>query len=268
MQLLYTDETNLDPEHADFFAYGGISVDVTHTAALSADINALRGRYGYGRQDVLKFNTRERPNHITPAVHAQIKQAVMEAAAQHQVKFLASLILHQVATSPDDARRNEINRICYHFDCHLNRVGDVGLVLIDTFQDAQLTNILREKFQVGLRGMPYTHEMPLSRILGYHLATIGSSHFCSVIDIVLGAFRFVVNNRNDATKAGVVRELLAQMAPLFIRDDRARVSELSLFFSPKVIRAKRYREQYEALHRFFGDAGLTPYQAITGERNY
>ena len=159
MQLLYTDETNLDPDHADFFAYGGISVDASRAEALSADIATIRARYGYGREDVLKFNTRERPAHITPDVHAQVKQAVMEAAARQQVRFLASLILHQVATSPDEARRNEINRICYHFDCYLNRSRDVGLVLIDTFQDAQLTNILREKFQVGLRGMPYTGEM-------------------------------------------------------------------------------------------------------------
>ena len=32
-----------------------------------------------------------------------------------------------------------------HFDAYLDRVGDYGLVLIDTFTDAQLNNVLRQK---------------------------------------------------------------------------------------------------------------------------
>ena len=110
--------------------------------------------------------------------------------------------------------------------------------------------------------------MRLSRIMGYHLATIGSSHFCSVIDIVLGAFRFVVNNRNDPAKTAVTGQLLAQLAPLFIRDDAGKVLEISLFFSPKVIRVRQYRETYQGLHNFFGNGGLIPCQEITAERNY
>jgi hypothetical protein len=267
MHLLYADETNIDPGH-DFFAYGGVSIDASKAEALSADINLIRAQFGYVRDDLLKFNTRERPKHITPDAHAKAKQAVMEAAARHDVKFLASVILHQIATSPEEARRKEINRICYHFDCYLNWQHSVGLVLIDTFQDNQLANIMREKFQIGLKGMPYGGEIPLSRILGYHLATIGSSYFCSVIDIVLGAFRYAINNRADTNKSGVVGDLLAQLSPLFIRNGKGDILELSLFFSPKIIRIEKYRNEYLALHRFFSDAGLVPSQQITDERTY
>lgn len=133
MYLLYSDETNLDPANSDFFVYGGVAFNSVHAEGLSRDIAALRAKHGYKRADVLKFNTKERPAHVNAETHRLIKQGVMELAAHHEVKLFASMILHSVATSPDEARRNEINRIAYHYDCFLNREKDVGLVLVDMF---------------------------------------------------------------------------------------------------------------------------------------
>src|SRR5437867_4306802 len=116
MHLLYTDETNLDPDSTDFFVYAGVSIEGSQAASLSADISRLRQQFKYKPTDLLKFNTRERPEQITPETHAAIKRAVMETAAKHEVRLFASMILHDLATSPDVARRFEISRVCYHFD--------------------------------------------------------------------------------------------------------------------------------------------------------
>ena len=264
MYLLYSDETNTDPETSDFFVYGGVAIHSDSAESLSHGIGTLRAKNGYGREDVLKFNTRERPAHIDADTHRRVKQSVMGLAAQHGVTLLCSMILHAIAKSPDEARRKEINRIAYHYNCFLNRKKDVGLVLVDTFTDAQLTAILREKFSIGLRNMPYSKEYRLDRILGYHLATIGSSHFCSLIDIVLGSLRFVVNARKDPKKQGVSETLLRQLSPICYRDDDGRVSEICLFFSPKTIKITRYREEYEGLASLFTSAGMEPAQMITG----
>jgi len=80
---------------------------------------------------------------------------------------------------------------------------DHGLVLIDQFTDIQINHHLREKFLLGLKDMPYgLTAMRLARILGFHYAAIGQSHFGSLIDIILGSFRFAVNahTRNQAEK--------------------------------------------------------------------
>ena len=166
MHLLYTDEVNMDPATTDFFVYAGVGIPGDQTQQLSDEIAGARLRNGYRREDLLKFNTKERPDHITPDQHKAAKQAVMEIAARSGVRLFASLILHSVATSPEEARRKEINRICFHFNCYLSRVNDTGLVLLDTFKDESLTTILREEFSVGLRGLPYSHVYPLHRILG------------------------------------------------------------------------------------------------------
>jgi hypothetical protein len=136
-----------------------------------------------------------------------------------------------------------------HFDYHLRAIQDFGLVLIGTFTDNLLTKILRERFGKGLVGLPYG-PYRLKQILGFHISSIGTSHFCSLIDVVLGSLRFVINNRNDQTRANVVHTLLAQLAPLAIRDANGQVREVCFFFSPKQIRANVYLTQYQQLHAF------------------
>ena len=211
---------------------------------------------GYGPGDILKFNTKDRPTHVTAEAQREAKRQVLEEAASHRVKLFCSFILHRVASSPQNARRNEINRICYHFNCYLNRVSDHGLVLIDTFQDTSLLAFLRQKFSLGLKGLPYSNSYRLDRLLGLHLASIGSSHFCSVVDVVLGALRYGINARNDASRQTVAQTLLGQLAPLVIRTGSGKVDELSVFFSPKTIRVPSYLKEYRDLHDFLAANGL------------
>ncbi len=156
MRLLYTDETNTDPTSTEFFVYGGICVSEEHATAISNEIDAIRKSFNYQPLDILKFNTRERPSQISADDHREIKMKVMETAVKNEVKLFSSFILHNIATSPEPVRLNEINTICYHFDCYLGQVNDSGLVLIDPFQDSNLRKHLCEKFSIGISGLPYT----------------------------------------------------------------------------------------------------------------
>jgi hypothetical protein len=181
------------------------------------------------------------------------------------------MILHDVATSAEEARRKSINTICYHFDCYLNRPNSHGLVLIDRFDDRQIDAHLREKFSVGLKGMPYSREMRLERIVGYHYSAIGQSHFASVVDIVLGSFRYAINahTRRDQGRIESAGQLLRLLSPLFFRErGDGKISELSLMFSPKVIRSDKFRASYEALKAFLAGNGIEAEQQITNERQY
>ena len=103
--------------------------------------------------------------------------------------------------------------------------------------------------------MPFGKEYRLKSILGVHLATIGSSHFCSVIDVILGSLRFVANNFRDPKKEETCRTLVAQLSPLFYRP-HGRVSVLSLWWSPKRIKAPKFLEEYEQLHEFLKASGV------------
>jgi hypothetical protein len=249
--------------------YGGITIDATRAAALSAAIEQLRVNAGVSPDFILKFNPG--PPNLNHQHFLQLKQDIIQAAVDHGCTFITSLILHNVATSPDVARRNEINRVSYHFDLYLGTAQSNGLVLIDQFTDTQINHHLREKFLLGLKDMPYgPPNMRLNRILGFHYAAIGQSHFGSLIDIVIGSFRFAINahTRNQTNNLATAGLLLTLLSPLFRRNASGRVLETHLFFSPKVISRAPYLQRYANLKTFLTSHGIEAAQPITNERLY
>jgi hypothetical protein len=269
MRLLYCDESNLDRKDFDFFVYGGLAIDAATANTLSAAIEKIRVDAGIPRDFIVKFNPG--PPHFTHEQFIKVKQAIIESAVAHGCLFLTSMILHNVATSPDDARRNEINRICLHFQYSLNLANDHGLVLIDQFEDKKIDSHLREKFLIGATKLPYPpHEVRFTRILGFHYAAIGQSHFGSLVDIVLGSFRFAVNahTRGQTGNLPTAGKMLQMISPMFHRSTNGTVSDFSLFFSPKIIKATTYLKKYTELKAFLATYGIDAEQTITNERTY
>ena len=181
--------------------------------------------------------------------------------------MIAYVVLHDLASAPDVARRNGINTVCHHFDCILNRLREGGLVLIDRFTDegGRIDGHLREKFTVGVTNMPFSRELRLSNIVGFHYSAIGQSHFPSIVDVALGSLRLAINahTRAKPNLLPTARTLIGLLSPLFWRGPTApEVPELGFMFSPKSVRVPMYREKYLSLQRFLTDNGLATAQAM------
>lgn len=260
----------MEERPGDFLIYGGLAVADDRVLGLSQAIDDIRKRMRVPREFRLKFNPG--PDNFTHDEFLRLKQAIMAAAVEHGANLIIYIILHDIARNPDEARRNGINAVCYHFNCLLNRWGGPGLVLIDQFNDKgnQIKSHLTDKFSIGLQGMPYSAEMRLSNIVGFHYSSVGQSHLPSVVDITLGSFRFALNaqTRNVDNQLVTAKKLLGILEPFFWREDAGAVSELSFQFSPKVIKADAYRKQYQVLKDFLAEAGIDTAQPVTAERQY
>lgn len=271
MHFLYCDETNLEERSGDFLIYGGMIIDAEQALKLSNVVDEIRADFGVDPSFRLKFNPG--PQHLDHKEFIALKQAIIEAAIGCGSHLVAYVILHDIATNPDEARRNGINVVCYHFDCILNRIGGPGMVLIDRFNDAgnQIEGHLSEKFSIGITGLPYSTQKRLKNIVGFHYSAVGQSHFPSIVDIVLGSLRFAINahtrNIEKHRDTGVV--LLKLIEPMFWRRrDATSVPELGFLFSPKIIKSDRYRATYQALKDHLHEAGIQTEQLITSERTY
>ena len=255
MFLLYCDETNLEERSGDFFVYAGIAINGSTAKSLSQKIDEIRNRWKVPRNFKLKFNPG--PEALSNADFIKLKQELIEAAIAHDVKLLVYVILHDISKDPEEARRNGINTICYHFDCMLNVYLRPGVVLIDRFSDSQIDQHLVEKFSTGVTGLPFSKELRLTNVIGFHYSAVGQSHFSSLIDIVLGSLRFSINafTRKDASRMATATTLIKLISPLFHRESSGRVSEISFYFSPKTIKVDQYRAQYMALKKFLSDNG-------------
>ena len=177
---------------------------------------------------------------------------------------------HKILKSVDEARRGEINRIAFHFNSFLAGANGFGLIIIDRFTDKQIDAHLREKFSVGLKGMPYSDTMRLDRIVGFHYGAIGQAHFCSLIDVLMGSTRFVIDafSGADDKQLATATAILGQMEPLFSKTTHGLVSNLCINFTPKVVKIEAYRSRYSALKDFFTRCGISPEQAISAVRTY
>lgn len=272
MHLLYCDETNLEDRAGDFLLYGGLMVDGARAGALSASIDDIRARLGVPRDYLLKFNPG--PPEFSHQDFIAFKQEVLAVARDHGAQLLVYAILHDVARSPNEARRNGISTVCYHFHCALNWIkSGPGLVLVDRFNDEGnlIDQHLRDKFMIGLTGMPYGSEMRLPNIVGFHYSAVGQSHFPSILDVAVGSLRFGVNamTRQQDKQLASAREILRLLSPMFWRAaPNGPVTELGFLFSPKVIKAAKYRAKYQALKDFLAECGIVTTQPITDERQY
>lgn len=269
MYLLYCDETNLDKREDTFFIYGAIGIHVEQCKSLHDKIEKVRSDFKIEQDFLLKFNPK--PENLEHEEFIKVKQAVIDESINHNCILFTSLILHNIATTPEEARLREINRILFHFNIFLGQQNDFGLVLIDRFTDRQIDSHLREKFAIGIRGLPYTDPMRLGHIVGYHYSAIGQSHFGSIVDIIIGTFRHSVNihAKKELDKIDSAKKLLRIISPLFIQNERSqKISEISLFFSPKIIKAEKYRTLYQELKDFLLESGISPEQIITGDRTY
>ncbi len=256
MHLFYSDESNLDPNTTEFFVYGGIAIASDKASNLSTALDLARTTARVAADFPLKFNPG--PPSLSHEEFAALKQTFLGEATKAGCILVVSLVSHRIARSADEARRFEINRVLYHFDCILHRRNDFGLVLVDRFDDKQIDAQLRERFAIGVHGLPYTDPYKLERILGYHYACIGQSHFSSLIDIALGSFRFAINafTLNQTERLGTAAKLLGLLSPLFLRDGGSEINSISLHLSPDTIKVDAHRKRYRDVVAFLRQAGL------------
>lgn len=118
MHLLYCDETNLEERAGDFLIYGGLFIPSGQAQQISDAVEAVRKKHNVPRAYQLKFNPG--PDGFTNAQFIALKEEILATLAAHGAGLIIYVILHDVATSPDEARRNGINTVCYHFHCIMN----------------------------------------------------------------------------------------------------------------------------------------------------
>jgi hypothetical protein len=252
MYLLLTDETNLEPaENVRFFIYGGLFFAIDHLVEIDREIAAIREHAGYRQDDLLKFETRHRPEHVDIAAATAAKRSVVDLCRRTGCRFIAYGALHAIIANRP---RNEqvlfgTNSVIDRFNRFLEREDDYGIVLTDTLPVQAPNQYVREKF---MRGLQFGDDFrPLPRVRLYGTTCAGASHLASAIDIVLGCFRYAVNAPRNREAAG---EMIASVIDLmwgYRRNNEAFVLESGLVLRPMLanIQVEAYRREYEQLLR-------------------
>ncbi|MCK0095498.1 hypothetical protein MWU60_07935 [Yoonia sp. F2084L] len=259
MKFIYCDETNMETRDGDFLIYGGLTVDDDKFQSLNDKIWLIREKYKIDRSEKLKFNPG--PKHLLHQEFIGLKSELIEAACDHACQFLVYHVLHDLVTDADLGRRNGINEICLNFSYLLKAADTCGMVLLDRFNDLgnKIDGHLTEKFSIGLTGLPHSEQFRLDRVVGLHYSAIGQSHMPSLIDIILGSYRFALNShcRNEAKHHVSAGKILKSLRPLFPSDRAgAGIPRISISFSPLDIRVPPFKVKYTNAIDFLRSNGL------------
>lgn len=247
--ILFADEGN--PEQTDpnkFFIYGGVFFPTTSIVNINAEIEALRNQFGLEVAEPLKFASKEKPKTLGIAEHTEMKGRVYEIATRNGVEFSGYAILHAIASTKDNQTLIEYgaNILLAKFNQFLGERAAKGWANFDRLNTATPYRYLQTKFEnrVARDGSPVT----LENILGYSFTCDGASHLSSVADIIVGGFRYVINEPNRDI-AG--RSIMRSIAPLMWHrvDERGvrQVYTRGLVLRPREVKSSAYQADYEEI---------------------
>lgn len=212
MYLMIADEADQDGEK-EFLVFAGVFFPGDKILKINNEVKALRQKYAFADTDVLKSSTGTKPKKLSPAKHAEIKNSVLELAAAHDCKICCYVIPHAIAKGQRHENRLKFgtNTLLIKFDQFLREQGNLaGVALFDHTNDYKQSHYLRETFELGLP-FPNSPRKKLKNIVKIETTSVGHSHLNSVTDIVVGSFRFVVNEPDKDMVGAILLKSLAKI---------------------------------------------------------
>jgi hypothetical protein len=249
MYLMFGDEADKDPTAGKkFFVYGAIFAPTNSIASLHSELEKARKVVGLADTDSLKSASGSRPKAMTAEKHREVKNAVMKVAQAANVKFCAQVTLHDLARNQDkkDLITFGANTIIAKFNTFLGENKSHGYVILDRLPVPDPYTYLKQKFQTGMV-FPGKPSVRFDRVLGFAHGVDGSSHMCSVADVLLGAFRYCVNEPDNEEANKAMFPTLMSMMWKREAGGKIYVRECGLLFRPLNIQEPKHRAEYDAL---------------------
>lgn len=259
MYLLVADETNQRPsKNAQFFVYGALFLPIASLIGLDEGIEEIRRKAGYRLEDQFKFNTRARPDNVSIEACTAAKSTVLNLCCAVNCKFIVHVILHEIIKNQDIEQQSywAADYVFGRFNTFLREeANDYGVCIIDNLPTKNQYKYLTEKFTIGLTLHTGT-TIRLSRIKMFGTSCLGASHINSAMDIVLGSFRYCINNPRNEDAA---RNMMGRVVDLLWHHregDTIHFLNKGLSIRPNMnkIKVQEHKEKYEALFRHINES--------------
>jgi hypothetical protein len=251
LYLMLGDEADAEQSRGQkFFVYGAIFVPQESIKPLTDGVEAIRTAAKFEPTDSLKFANKTRPPKISKETFREVKAKVMDLAAQHGVVFCAYAILHAIAANRGhkDLVLFGANTLLGKFNEFLGTDQDTfGLVLFDRIPIDHPYAYLREKFQIGMTFLDGRPTSRLERIMGLATTADGASHLASIADILVGSWRYCVNEPEMDVAGKAIFPKLMDLMWKRTRDGQLYVLDFGFVLRPQEVQVEKYKKDYNDL---------------------
>lgn len=248
--LLLTDETNRDRTETQQFFYGGIFFDISLLPVITRSVIRIREEAGYRPDDTFKFDTNSRPRHVSPEKFKEAKRSVLQLCERLGIKAIVCCILHDIIRNqtPEDRFKQTASYVIGRFHRFLAEYKAEGLCIMDNIDRRMEYRFASEKLQRGLK-LYWGQYLKLPRIHAFAITTVNAAYAMSVLDIVLGAFRYCVNGPVNRDAA---REMMKSLMNILWSDpskDDYRFVDRGFILRPRLekIRVPAHKQKYQDL---------------------
>ena len=250
MFLMIGDEADVEQGKGQrFFIYGAIFVQADNIKVLTDEVEAIRQQAGFKATDSFKFADKSRPESVKKEAFRVAKSKVLDLAGKYGNAFCAYAILHELAGNKPhkDLVLFGANTLLGKFNEYLGTYKDsYGMVLFDRIPVDHPYRYLREKFQTGLT-FPDGKIRRLERIVGLASTCDGASHLASIADILVGSFRYCVNEPDkDIAGKAMFPKLVKAMWKKY-KDHVPYVRDIGFILRPQTVTQENLRKEYKSL---------------------
>lgn len=242
MHLLLTDETNRTKKgDKKFFVYGGLIVPLNEMGNLNLEIEKIRKKAGYKNTDTLKFDTNARPDNISVEEATEVKKQVVQECIKKDCRFIVHIIHHKLLKNqnPDIFTIQAADYVIGRFNIFLREKKSSGICIMDRLsKDAQFP-YMKAKFTRGLV-FHNSKDVPLDRIHLFASSVLEASHLNSAADIILGSFRYCINNPKNSESAGEMMKNVMELIWKGENDDIRRADDHGFIVRPQWDKIGRY----------------------------
>lgn len=246
--MFFADETNLnESDTSRFFIYGGLIIPSNVAHKISQDINKIKQENNFSKTDELKFETRSRPKCVTNEQFNKAKESVIDVALHYKCIFLVNIIHHQIIKNQNQNQYiiKAADNVLSRFNMFLEENQTYGSVYLDRFSDLSEFDYMKNKFTQGINYPNWNKE--LTNILLYSSTRINASNFSTLVDIVLGAFRYAINMPKKKDLAVELMKKIYQLLWFKEENNLKTVNERGLIIRPQEVRSNVIKKEYEEL---------------------
>jgi len=215
MHILLTDETNRTPgKDAKFFIYGGLLFSLDKLDELDIEIERIRTSAGYRAGDEFKFDTRSRPSHVSSDKSTIAKRQVIDLCLRVGCKFIAHVILHEIIKNQDQEQQVQLaaDHVISRYNQYLMESNSTGICIVDNLPGKYQFKYLSDKYSFG-SAIFSEQIMRLDRIKLFAASCSNASNVSSAMDIVLGCFRYCINNPRNPKAAIIMMKNVMNLIP-------------------------------------------------------
>ncbi|WP_170443263.1 hypothetical protein [Ruegeria arenilitoris] len=250
MYIMYADEADQDGSK-EYLIYASVFFPSDQILKIHNGMIGIRNKFGFAPGDKFKFSPGGISKSISREAHAAAKNEALKLAAKHQYKACCYITPHSIAKGQTHENRLKfgINTLLMKFDQFLRENGNApGVAKFDRTSDFKQEQYFKEIFENGILFQKDNKSFKLNNIVSIDNTLNGTSHLSSLTDIVVGSFRFVINEPNkDLVGAKLLKSLSNLLWGVKDKNGVLLVRERGFCIRPKNVAVAGYNADINAL---------------------